>query len=266
VRRTATNTKGSGLLVPGWWGLCAAWALALSTHACDGDPAVPSVTKDAAAGDDAADARASTATPGLFCSPGVDPADPRITEFSAASFNGNKGRWTGDPNLTFFTYSYHDPDAPDSSNSDKVEGGVFTISGQVVVPGSDPSYSGGGMHFDYCVNTTAYTGVQFTLTGTSGGCTIYFDLQTYSQQAIHERGGCASYCYQFPRKVVTPQSTPITVRFSDLEGSGIPSGAAAMASEIMGMRWQAELAPRQDDAGQTACTFSLSVDDVKLVN
>ena len=211
------------------------------------------------------DAKPASATLGLFCSPGVDPAGPLITDFSASSFNGNKGRWAGDADLTFFTYSYHDPNASDSSNSDKVEGGVFTISGQVVVPGSDLSYAGGGMHFDSCVDTTTYRGVQYTLTGTTGGCTLYFDLQTYSQQAIHERGGCASYCYQFPRTVVTPGSTPITVLFSDLEGTGIPSSAAAMASEIMGMRWQVELAPGRDDGGQTSCTFNLSVDDLRFV-
>ena len=121
------------------------------------------------------------------------------------------------------------------------------------------------MHFDSCVNTTTYTGVQFTLTGSAGGCTIHFDLQTYSQQAIHERGGCASYCYQFPTLVVTPRSTPVTVSFAELAGTGIPSSAAAMASEIMGMRWQLESPPGQGDAGQTSCTFSLTVDDVKFV-
>jgi hypothetical protein len=134
-----------------------------------------------------------------------------------------------------------------------------------VVPDADNTYAGGGMHFDSCVNTTTYTGVQYTLTGTGGGCNIYFDLQTYSQQALSERGGCASYCYQFPRTQVTPRSTPTTVLFSELEGTGIPRSAAAMASEIMGMRWQLELAPGQVDAGQTGCTFSLTLDDVKFV-
>jgi hypothetical protein len=255
--------KRIGLPLPGLWGPLGALALALSAQACSG-ASPPSQDADAASSG-GADTKPATPTLGLFCSPGVDPAGPLITDFSAASFNGNRGRWAGDPNLTFFTYSYHDPDAPDSSNSDRVEGGVLTLSGQVVVPGSAPSYAGGGMHFDSCVNTTTYTGVQYTLTGTSGGCALYFDLQTYAQQAINERGGCASYCYHFPRTMVTPSSTPITVLFSELAGTGIPSSAAAMASEIMGMRWQVESAPGQVDAGQTDCSFSLSVDDVRFV-
>jgi hypothetical protein len=259
----ATSMRRIGRLLPGGWAPFGALALALSAPACAGASSTP---KDAAAGGSGGgDAKAATTALGLYCSPGVDPTGPLITDFAAASFNNNKGRWADDPNLTFFTYSYHDPNSPSSTNADKVEGGAFTFSGQVVVPGSDPSYAGGGMHFDSCVNTTTYTGVQFTLTGTSGGCALYFDLETYSQQAIGERGGCASYCYQFPRMAVSPRSTPITVLFSALAGTGIPTSAAAMASEIMGMRWQLELAPGQGDAGQMDCTYNLTVDDVKFV-
>jgi hypothetical protein len=254
--------RHAGLCIPGRWGSFGTLALALCAQACAGGG--KAAGDAAAAGGGGVDAKPATAALGLFCVPGVDPSSPLITDFSAASFNGNSGRWAGDPNLTLFVYDYRDPNSPGSNVSWKVESGLFTISGQVA-PDSDQSYAGGGMDFDSCVNTATYTGVQFTLTGSSGGCTIYFDLQTYSQQAINERGGCASYCYHFPRTVVTPRSTPITVRFSELEGTGIPGSAAAMASEIMGMRWQLELAPGQVDAGQTACTFNLSFDDVKFV-
>jgi len=253
-------------LLPGWWVLLGALALAIATQACGGGSRAASGSKDAAPASEAgADGKPATTTLGLFCSPGVDPADALITDFSAASFNGNKGRFANDPNLTFYTYSYHDPNAANGSNADKVDGGVFTFSGEVD-SSAGSSYAGGGMHFDSCVNTTTYTGVQYTLTGSTGGCTISFDLETYSQQPINDRGGCASYCYRFPNTLVTPRSTPITVLFSDLAGTGIPGSAAAMASEIMGMRWQLELAPGQVDAGQTSCTFSLTVDDVKFVN
>ena len=256
--------KRTGFPLAGWRALPGALVVVLCAQGCGaGDPGSSGAKDAAGPTDDGADVKAA-APLGLFCSPGVDPTGPLITDFSAATFNGNKGRGVSDPNLTFFTYSYHDPDAPDSTNSDRVEGGVFTFSGEVISD-SGAAYAGGGMHFDSCVNTTTYTGIQYTLTGASGGCNLYFDLQTYSQQAIRERGGCASYCYHFPRVAVTPRSTPITVSFAELEGTGIPSSAAAMASEIMGMRWQLELPPEQVDAGQTACTFSLTVDDVKLV-
>ena len=254
--------KQTGHPLPDGRALLAGLAVVLFAPTCGGGSAA---FKDAAAaGDDGAGGRPPTPTLGLVCSPGVDPAAPLIANFSAAAFNGNRGRWGGAENLTLFVYDYHDPDSPSGTSSWSLDGEVFTFSGEVV-PSPGPSYAGGGMHLDSCLNTTTYRGIQFTLTGTSGGCTVYFDLETYSQQAIHERGGCASYCYQFPRVLVTPRAAPITVLFSQLEGTGIPSSAAAMASEIMGMRWQLESAPGQTDAGQTDCTFSLTVDDVRLV-
>ena len=253
--------KQTGHPLPDGRALLGGLALALFAPACGGGSAA---FKDAAAASDGGAGGRTSPALGLFCSPGVDPAEPLIANFSAATFNVNRGRWGGAENLTLFVYDYHDPDSPDSSSSRSLDGEVFTFSGQVV-PSSGASYAGGGMHFDSCLNTTTYRGVQFTLTGTSGGCTVYFDLETYAQQPLNERGGCASYCYQFPRVVVTPRSAPITLLFSQLEGTGIPSSAAAMAREIMGMRWQLESASGQGDAGQADCTFSLTVDDVKLV-
>ena len=255
--------KRTRVLLPGWWSLLGGLALALLAQACGEESPIPSGSEGAPANsNDPLDTKAATSTLGLSCSPGVDPADPRITDFSAADFDGNKGRWAGDRDLTLFVYDYHDPD---SDSSKKLEMEAFNFSGQVV-PGADDNYAGGGMHFDTsCVNTTRYGGIQFTLTGTSQNCTLYFDLQTYSQQALNEKGGCASYCYQFPRMEITPGSAPITVLFSELEGTGIPNGAAAMASEIMGIRWQLELAPEQGASDQPACSYSLTVDDVKFV-
>lgn len=236
--------------------------LLLAAAACEGGAGSP--PSDAAlSGDGFADAR--VAPLGLFCSPGADPPGTLITDFSPATFSGNKGQWAGDPNLTFFTYSYTDPASPGSTVSDKVEAGVFTFSGEMASSGSAGTYAGGGMHFDSCVNTTRFGGVEYTLTGSSGGCPIYFDLQTYAQQTLRERGGCASYCYQFPRKTVLPSPSPITVRFSELEGTGIPSTAAAMAAEIMGMRWQVESPSGQTDGGPGQCSFNLRVDDVRFV-
>jgi hypothetical protein len=256
MRRATTTGRELALLsISGWGTLLVPLAFVLVGGACHGDSRA---ALDAAAA--VADVKGAAA-PGLSCSPGVDPADPLVADFSPATINGNKIRWGGASDLTLFTYDYHDNG---SSSSRQIQSDAFNFSGQVN-PGAGDSYAGGGMHFDSCVNTTSYTGVQFTLTGTSGGCTIAFDLQTYAQQAMNERGGCASYCYHFPNRVVTPQTTPTTISFSQLADTGIPATAAAMASEIMGMRWQLEPASGQADAGEVACSFDLTVDDVKFV-
>lgn len=235
-------------------------ALALAVQACTSDP---SAKDGGAARDTAADSPSPATSPlGLFCSPGVNPTDPLIGDFAAGTFNNNKGRWGGPLNLTLYVYEYHAPNT-NNTGSYSVEDDQFKFSGQVM-PSDNFTYAGGGIHFDSCLNTTTYKGIQFTLTGTSGGCTIYFELQTYSAQPINERGGCASYCFDYPRMVVTPRSAPTTVYFSDVAGTGVPGTAAGIASEVMGVRWQLEL-PSGVDAGTTSCTFNLAVDDVKLV-
>jgi len=235
--------------------------LALAVQACT---AAPNSKDGGPARDVGADGTPPATSPlGLACSPGVNPTDPLIADFSAASFNNNKGRWGGALNLTLFTYGYRAPNTNDTSE-DTLAGEAFGLSGQVM-PSYNDSYAGGGIHFDSCLNTTTYRGVQFNLTGSSGGCTIYFELQTYSQEPINERGGCASYCFQFPRIAVTPRPTPITVYFSDLAGTGIPSSPTGIASEIMGLRWQLELPSAPADDGAPTCTFSITIDDVKLV-
>lgn len=235
-------------------------ALAVAAQACTTSPS----GKDAgAARDSGADGSSPATSPlGLFCSPGVNPPDPLIADFTAGTFNNNKGRWGGPLNLTLYVYEYH---APNTSNtgSYSVDNDQFNFSGQVV-PSDNDTYAGGGIHFDSCLNTTTYKGVQFTLTGNSGGCTVYFELQTYSAEPINERGGCASYCFHYPRIAVTPRAAPTTVYFSEVAGTGVPSSAAGIASEVMGVRWQMEL-PSGVDAGATSCTFNLSVDEVKLV-
>lgn len=235
-------------------------ALALALEACAASPAA----KDGGATRDAGEDGLTPATSplGLFCSPGVNPTDPIIADFAGASFNNNKGRWGGPLNLTLFVYDYRAPNTGDTS-SYSLENDQFGFSGQVV-PSDNDTYAGGGIHFDSCLDTTTYKGVQFILTGSSGGCAVYFELQTYSAEPINERGGCASYCFHFPRIAVTPHPTPITVYFSDVAGTGMPSSAAAIASEVMGLRWQVEL-PSGVDAGVATCSFNLAVDDVRLV-
>lgn len=263
---TARPTNRTRPSLPLRWPMLRLVALSLTAAACAEEPP-SSTTRDAADRTGDAGGQPATSPLGLSCFPGADPRGPLVTDFAPASFNLNKGRWAADPSLTFFTYSYHAPEAPDSTNADKVEGGVFNISGQIIPGSGGLAYAGGGLHFDSCLNTKTYKGVQYTLTGTTGGCALYFDLQTYSEQAITERGGCASYCYGFPRKAIVPSATPTTVRFTELENTGNPRSAAGMAAEIMGLRWQVEAGPAVGVDGGSAgpCTFNLTVDDVKLV-
>ena len=219
-------------------------------------------TPDAAAADGRGAVDAKPTPLGLFCSPGVDPANPLMTDFSAATYNAAKGKWGTDANLTGTLISEKDSG---SAVSTKVESEAFSMSGQVVPNSRQTAYARGGLQFDSCVNTTTYTGIQFTIAGSTGGCDVWFQLQTYAELPTYAKGGCASNCDKLPQKKVTPRPTPTTVLFADLENTGIPAMAADLAAQIVGLRWNLQVAANSGvDAGQSPCSFNLTIDDVKF--
>jgi hypothetical protein len=225
----------------------------------------PHSTLDGAAPDGApVDSSKTSVTPlGLFCSPGVDPANALLTDFSPATYNTAKGKWGVEGNLTGSTYNRKDSGS--TAVTSKVEAEAFSLSGQVV-PGANPeSYAGGGLQFDSCVDTAIYTGVEFLLSGSAGGCDVYFQLATYDEQPTFVKGGCAGNCEDFPQEKVTPRTAPTTVFFAELANTGFPASAAAMAAQIMGLRWNLQLPAGPVDAGQSPCSFNLTIDDVKFV-
>jgi hypothetical protein len=138
----------------------------------------------------------------------------------------------------------------------------FVLSGNV----SPGDYAGGGLAFDTCVNTTAYTGVQFTLGGTVAGCDLYFQAQTFDEKPTKQGGGCtASSCSAYPRVKLSTTTGVVTVHFTDLSG-GLPA-PASIASEVVGVQWQFQSPAPVGDAGQPGCTgIKLTVDDVSFVS
>ena len=211
-------------------------------------------------------AAGTTATSvGLSCTPGISPATPLLTDFSAtaAGWHPAAGKWGTVGNLTGSGFNYA---STGSTMSWKVDTAAenFVLYGDVMAPGG---YGGGGMSFDQCVNTSTYTGVQFTLGGNVQGCALKFQAQTYSQQATANGGGCVSSCYGFPTAVLTSTSGPVVVKFTDLAGTGQPATAAAIAQELIGLQWQFESPPPVGDGGQPNCTgISLTIDSVSFVS
>jgi hypothetical protein len=206
---------------------------------------------------------------------GTDPTSPALTDFSMAgdaggdggtpSWSMQNGKWGIPGNLTGSIFSYRGPkttatDWPDAT----VTNGALTDSGQVV----SGDYAGIGMSFDQCVNAPSFTGVSFTLTGNKAGCTLQFQLQTLDQQATSNKGlcdTCLNSCYVFPKTdidtTIDPATpTAVTVNFSDLAGTGLPSAAADFQKEMIGFQWHLQ-------AGSSgACTgVVLQVDNVAFV-
>jgi hypothetical protein len=201
----------------------------------------------------------------LACNPGIQPATPLLTDFSAmaAGWHAAAGKWGTIGNLTGSGFNYA---STGSTMNWKVDTAAenFVLYGNVMAPGG---YGGGGMSFDQCVNTAVYTGVQFTLGGTTAGCALKLQVQTYSQQAVANGGGCVANCYGFPSETLATTTGPVVVKFADLAGTGQPATAAAIAQELIGLQWQFESPPPVGDAGQPDCTgINLTIDNVSFVS
>jgi hypothetical protein len=205
----------------------------------------------------------SSTTGGLQCNPGLDPARALITDFS--DWDNTAGKWGMINGLRGSKFGYSGADKTNSVVTAAVTNGALVLSGMVAA--SD--YAGGGMSFDSCVNTTMYHGIQFTLGGTTAGCDLVFNVQTFEQQSSGNGGGCdttAGSCYSFPKANLTFGTSPITVMFADLTNQG----TMPTASEIVGLQWQFQspapktTPPPATDAGTTTTTDDGSVADAPI--
>jgi hypothetical protein len=208
----------------------------------------------------------------LDCPGGVDPAAPLLVDFSPQTWMPGAGKWSPVArDLTGSRYSSGGGKVADGGLTTAITNVIdtmlvdpnFEIKGTVVA--SD--YGFGLLSFDKCVNTHTYTGVQFTVGGTTGGCDLYFLLQTFDQQGASNRGGCTgTSCYAFPRKKIDlsgTAATPVTVYFSELANTGMPATADAMKTQIVGFQWQLQSPPPADGGTQIDCTgIDLTFDNV----
>lgn len=235
--------------IPVVFSLCGGIAAFLALTSCGG-------------GSDAPSSCPPQTTPALSCSPGVSPASPVITDFTmSGGWCASSGKWGTVGNLVGGLFAYNGPGrvAPLVPITSSVTDGTMHLKGDV----ASADYGGGGLAFDACVNTAAYSGVRFTLGGDAGTCSVQVQLQTFSQQAVANRGGCdqagGASCYQFPKTPATLGATN-TIMWSQLENTGLPATAAAIAAEIVGLQFQFEA------SGGTNCmNVDLTIDDVQFV-
>ena len=208
-------------------------------------------------------AGASGTSSGILCPPGVAPTTAEITNFSSTEWNGITDKFgTGTAIGGIFSYGGVKTGSTMALSVDSTNH-TLVLSGSVVAG----DYAGGGLSFDECVNASAYTGVQFTLGGTTGGCDLIFNVQTFDEKppGTNQVGGCASNCYVFPNVKLTSTSGPITVPFSTLTGGQLIV-ATALQNEVVGLQWQFQSPAPVGDGGQPGCTgINLTITNVSFV-
>ncbi len=207
----------------------------------------------------------STGAAGILCPPGVTPSSAEITNFSSTEWNETTDKF-GTGNTLGGIFSYGGAANAGSTMTSTVD----TTNQALVLSGSVTAgdYSGGGLSFDECVNASAYSGVQFTLGGTTAGCDLIFDVQTFDQKPSgkNQVGGCTGSCYSFPGTKLTTTSGVVSVPFANLSGGGPLVVATAINDEIVGLQWQFQSPAPVGDGGQLGCpNINLTITNVSFV-
>jgi hypothetical protein len=155
--------------------------------------------------------------------------------------------------------------------------------GALHVSGTVSTYSGFNLWFSYCSDLSAYTGIEFTITGMVGAAvtsmnTIDFQLQTNStfpwqttQNMTDMKGGCTATdatnvwasCIAPSLNVAIPAEAtmPVSITWDKMMG-GAPAAWAAATSpkEIMGIQWQFPWT-----SGATEYSVDVIVDNIKFI-
>jgi len=194
-----------------------------------------------------------------------------VTDFSdGCGYHRTEGKWGVCP-LIGSTYSYA---ASTSSASSRVD---FAAAQQnyrfnaTVVTGD---YAGAGMQFESCVDVSSFTGISFTLVGTTGNCDLELQFATYDQRPTTQGsypGSCdpdAGSCYNYPSaKAIAaaptdPTAAPVTINIKFADVSATWSDAA---KQLVGLQFQTTNPKDTDpEAGVVECHVDLRIDNIKF--
>ena len=203
----------------------------------------------------------------MVCS-GTPPASALITDFSDAVVGPSGIGFGTAPNLGGGTFSYAAPGLTAPVLSLALTGSTGQALQVVASPGltTDPgnAWSGFGLGFNMCVDASAYTGVQFTITGDVGNCGLTFATQFSEDNSVTDDpnfGSCTAATGCFPPSSTQPilAGTNI-VDFSQMFG-GSPA-TAVDAHALTGVQWQFN-APTD---GVSVCSASFTISNVTFVN
>jgi hypothetical protein len=205
----------------------------------------------------------STTTAGLNCASPVVPANVSnggVTDFTDYTAQGKWGSSTG---LYGAVYAY--PGTKGSTLKSAVEGTPkgLHLTGSVMAN----DYSGGGLSFYVCATVASFTQVRFDIVGTSPGCDLELQIQTFDQRPTTQTpaGGCNSAttsCYGFPvvKKVAVPSATSATIT---TPLASFSTWSATNAAQVVGLQWQFTGTLLDPDAS-VGCPIDVTITNIKF--
>jgi hypothetical protein len=204
--------------------------------------------------------------PGRPCTPSntsMAPADGFIADFAEA---GSRGIEISGGIVTYPAPKVGGPSSPGYT----IAGGALTVTVNVS-PTSKPQFVGALVSFDKCIDASAFSGVQFTISGSLSGCQMQYATGDVAHQDItlgsrYASGPAGAYPPQFRIAADDLTSTSRTIKapFARPDIRGNPATAFDPTKLIFTL-WQftVPVAP-EDDGGIEMCTGSVTIDDVRF--
>ncbi|HVV52322.1 MAG TPA: LamG domain-containing protein [Polyangia bacterium] len=189
---------------------------------------------------------------------GTPPATPLIT----GSFAGPSGGTFG-----FNAPALAPPTVTTLPAADGSLGAIQVSANPGATTDPTQSFLGVGLFFvnPPCLDASAYTGVQFTITGDLGTCSLAFGVVTSEDNSV--ANGPVGVCAAGPNGCFGPFSAPLvpatgttTVAFADLAG-GAPQPTAD-PSALNGVQWTLDV---PTDGVTAPCVANFTISDVSFV-
>lgn len=193
------------------------------------------------------------------------PAAALITDFSDAvadTVNAGQIKYGGTSSTEVQGGTSEFADTTETKLTLAVTAGALSVSGS-----SKGSYTGVVLYMNgpECIDATAYTGVQFDISGSLGTCNLTFGFgfsEDNSASSDPNRGTCTvSGCYG-PSVAVTATTGTVKVAFTGVSGGGPATDTGAMTvdkTKLTGVQWQLQSA-----TATATCTASFTLDNVKF--
>ena len=152
-----------------------------------------------------------------------------------------------------------------------VSGGTLNIVDSTAAT-SAPQYVGVVVYFDSCIDASAFTGVQFDISGSFSGCTMQYATGDVAHQdetvvaPTFATGPAGSYPPQSTISVGQLTSAPQTIMepFAGYTIAGGPNPPVDTSKLILTL-WQFTVpAGVPGDGGTPGCTASIAIDNVKF--
>jgi hypothetical protein len=134
--------------------------------------------------------------------------------------------------------------------------------------GAAAQYVGTVLYFSNCVDASAFSGVEFTLSGSVAGCSIQYstnDVQ-HDDMSTDPKGGCTlgSACYSPQASITTVPTTATPVMEPFITTAGGNPSAPTDPTKLTGIQWQFTIAPAAEGGAPVSCVSDLKITDVKF--